>query len=87
VELQPIIDTVDEVGNVERALYRVTLGRPDGTTSTVVPFALADLDDNDNNHSLCLDVTGTAMSVSFPAGHVVDPNGDLNPDTTVDVTR
>jgi hypothetical protein len=27
-----------------------------------------------------------ALSVSFPAGHVVDPNGDLNPDT-VEVTR
>jgi hypothetical protein len=77
----------NEVGDTERALYRVAIRRSDGTTATAVPFALADLDDNDNNHSLCLDVTGAALSVSFPAGHVVDPNGDLNPDTTVEVIR
>jgi hypothetical protein len=45
------------------------------------------LDDNDNNHRLCLDTTDSVLSVSFPAGHVVDPNGDLNPDTIVAVTR
>jgi hypothetical protein len=75
------------VGDPERALYRVTLRHPEGTRSEVVTFALADPDDNDNNHSLCLDVTDTALSVSFPAGHVVDPDVDLNPDTQVAVTR
>jgi hypothetical protein len=77
----------EEVGGTERALYRVRLQRPDGSRSDVVPFALADLDDNDNNHSLCLNVADKAVSVSFPAGHVVDPNGDLNPATEVAVAR
>ena len=53
----------------------------------VVEKRLADLDDNDNNHNLCLNVADRAASVSFPAGHVVDPNGDLNPATEVAVTR
>jgi hypothetical protein len=77
----------EEVGDAERALYRVSIRRSDGTTAIAVPFALADLDDNDNNHSLCLDVAGTARSVSFLAGHIVDPNGDLNTATAVEVTR
>jgi len=77
----------DEAGDAERALYRVTMRHSDGITSEVVPFALADLDDNDNNHSLCLDVVGTPLSVSFPAGHLVDPRGDLNPSTEVAVAR
>jgi hypothetical protein len=79
--------TGDEVGEAERALYRVTVQGPDGSRVDVEPFALADLDDNDNNHSLCLNVAGTALSVACPAGHVVDPNGDVNGDTRVDVTR
>jgi len=77
----------DEVGDTERALYRVSVQAPDGSTQDVVPFALADLDDNDNNHALCLDVAGTVLSISFPGGRVVDPNGDLNPATQVAVFR
>jgi hypothetical protein len=61
--------------------------RQDGSHGEVVPFALADLNDNDNNHSLCLKVSDTALAVSFPAGHVVDPNRDVNPQTEVAVTR
>jgi hypothetical protein len=34
-----------------------------------------------------LSVADRAVSVSFPGGHVVDPNGDLNPATQVAVTR
>jgi hypothetical protein len=45
------------------------------------PFALADLGDGDNNHLLCLDSQVDARIVSFPAGHLVDPNHDLNPNT------
>ena len=51
-----------------------------------MPFALGNLNDNDNNHDLCLDVEGTPVSVSFPAGYVTDPNGDLNPDTGAEIT-
>jgi hypothetical protein len=76
----------DEAGDAERDLYRVELVDAAGTTSTVVPFALADRDDGDNNHLLCLDVPGTPRQVFFPAGYLIDPNGDLNPDTTIAVT-
>ena len=41
----------------------------------------------DNNHFLCLDTTTPATSVAFPAGHLVDPNGDLNADSKVMVRR
>ncbi len=75
----------DELGDAERALYRVTVERPDGSSDEIVPAALADLGDRDNNHLLCLDTSAPAVSVSFPGGHLVDPNQDLNPNTHVDV--
>ena len=75
----------DDPGDAERALYRVTVERADGSSDEIVPAALADLGDNDNNHLLCLDTSAPAVSVSFPGGHLVDPNQDLNPDTRVAV--
>ncbi len=75
-----------DAGDAERALYRVTVKRPNGSTDEIVPAALADLGDNDNNHLLCLDTSAPAVSVSFPGGHLVDPNQDLNPDTRVAVS-
>jgi hypothetical protein len=76
----------DEPGDVERGLYRVTVERGDGSRDEIVPAALADLEDRDNNHLLCLDTTDPAVSVNFPAGHLVDPNRDLNPDTHIAVS-
>lgn len=76
----------DELGDAERALYRVTVERPDGSRDEIAPAALADLGDRDNNHLLCLDTSAPAVSVSFPGGHLVDPNQDLNPDTQVAVS-
>ena len=75
----------EEPGDAERALYRVTVTHPDGSRQDVAPAVLADLGDNDNNHLLCLDITAPATSVTFPAGHLVDPNGDLNPDSQIAV--
>jgi len=75
----------DDAGDAERALYRVTVKRPDGSSDEIAPAALADLGDNDNNHLLCLDTSAPVVSVSFPGGHLVDPNQDLNPDTHVAV--
>ncbi len=77
----------DEAGDAERALYRVTVERADGTRDEIAPAALADLGDNDNNHFLCLDTADPAISVTFPAGHLVDPNRDLNPETGIAVDR
>ncbi len=77
----------DEVDDVERQLYKVTVEQADGSQIQATPFALGDLGDGDNNHRLCLDVEGAPKSVSFPGGHMTDPNEDLNPDTSIDVTQ
>ena len=75
----------DNSADIVRALYRVTVERPDGSLEEVAPMALAELGDRDNNHFLCLDTTDPAVSIAFPAGHLTDPNLDLNPDTRVSV--
>ncbi len=72
-----------EPGRAERQLYRVTVSGSQGTTRDVVPIALADLGDGDNNHLLCLDTTDTPVAVAFPAGIFTDPNDDLNPETSI----
>jgi hypothetical protein len=77
----------DPAGDAERVLYRVTVERADGTREEIAPAALADLGDGDNNHHLCLGTTDPAVSVAFPAGHLVDPNQDLNPDTRIEIDR
>ena len=53
----------------------------------IVPFAVADLRDGDNNHELCLDTTAKPLRVEFPAGLMTDPIEDLNPATSIDVTH
>ena len=76
----------DEIDETEMALYRVTLRKPDGAVVEVSPMAVGDLGDNDNNHELCLDVEGTPLAVSFPAGFLTDPNEDINPETSATVS-
>ena len=68
----------DEPAGAERILYRITVDPRDGVKEEITVAALADLGDNDNNHLLCLNATSPATMVTFPAGHLVDPNGDLN---------
>ncbi len=75
-----------EIDDQERQLYRVTVKQADGTVATVTPIAIGDLNDNDNNHELCLDVDGEPLRVFFPAGALTDPNEDLNPDTEITVS-
>ncbi len=76
-----------EPGDAERALYRVTVRAQDGALREVKPMALADLGDGDNNHLLCLDTNDKPISVAFPAGVLIDPNRDRNPETSVSVTN
>lgn len=71
----------------ERALYQITTINTGGSTRIITPFALADLNDGDNNHLLCLDTTDIATSVFFPGGYLVDPRKDLNPDTTISLSK
>ena len=75
-----------EIGAAEARMYRVTLQQADGIIVTAAPMAVADLNDSDNNHELCLGVPGTPQSVFFPAGALTDPNEDLNPDTEIAVS-
>ncbi len=75
----------DEPGDAERKLYRVVVKRGNGSSDEINPVALAELGDGDNNHFLCLDTSDPAVAISFPAGHLVDPNKDLNPDTHIEV--
>ena len=76
----------DEVDDVERLAYRVFVASEDGQPQQVVPFAIADLGDGDNNHELCLDVDAPAVRVEFPANLLTDPREDLNPATAVTVS-
>lgn len=76
----------DEIDETEMGRYRVSIRQADGTPIDVTPMAVGDLNDNDNNHELCLDVEGEPLSVSFPAGFLTDPNDDLNPDTSISVS-
>ncbi len=71
----------------ERKLYRVTTVRADGITVEITPFALADLQDGDNNHLLCLDTTDLVKTVFFPEGYLTDPREDLNPDTMITLSQ
>ncbi len=76
----------DEIDEQEMQLYRVSVRKADGSIAQVTPMAVGDLNDNDNNHELCLDTDAEPMSVLFPAGALTDPNEDLNPDTEVAVS-
>ena len=78
---------VEQLSSSAVGLGEDPAARLDGSRAEVTPSGLADLDDSDNNHNLCLNVADRDVSVSFPAGHVVDPNGDVNPATEVTVTR
>lgn len=75
----------DPADDVERKLYKVTTQTEESEKAYVTPFALADLNDGDNNHLLCLDTIDKVSSVYFPAGFLTDPREDLNPATSVTV--
>ena len=74
-----------EIDDVERQAYRVTMSLGDEGETELVPFAIADLGDGDNNHELCLDRPGLPLPVDFPPGLLTDPREDLNPATSVEV--
>jgi hypothetical protein len=51
----------------------------------VVPIAVGDLGDRDNYEHLYLDTEASVLRVSMKSGLLMDPRGDSNPDTTVEV--
>jgi len=58
---------------------------PAGGIGTRLKGAAAGLDTVCLHPSLCLGTGDTPVSVAFPAGVFVDPNEDLNPETSVAV--
>lgn len=74
-----------EIDAIERAAYRVTTSFGDEGERELVPFAIGDLGDGDNNHELCLERAGLPLQVDFPGGLLTDPREDLNPQTSIEV--
>jgi hypothetical protein len=72
-----------ELSDRERLLFKVILLGEDGAEIEVVPAALADLNDPDNVIDLCLDQPGRPVRIVFPAGAVIDPRDDPNPETVL----
>jgi len=69
--------------NTDAARYHVAVRTADGSIHEVSPDALADVNDNDNYHQLCLATTDPAAAVRADPGAFVDPNGDPNPATNL----
>lgn len=55
-------------------------------SGSIKPFALGDISDRDNYVHLCLGNSEAAHELRFAAGILADPNGDLNPQTSVAVS-
>lgn len=75
-----------EVMQNEWRRYKVALRTGERQIVMVSPFAVGDLNDGDNNHELCLNKEGEPLSVRFPGGFLIDPNGDVNETTSVSVS-
>jgi len=76
-----------EVTQQEWKRYTVAMRTEDGRIELVKPFAVGDLNDQDNNHELCLNQIGKPLAVRFPAGLLIDPNNDVNEATRIRVNR
>lgn len=76
-----------EVSPQEWKRYTVAIRTEDRRIKFVEPFAVGDLNDQDNNHELCLDLTGKPLAVRYPAGLLIDPNNDVNEATRIRVKR
>ena len=77
----------EELEEADWKAYRVVVETEDGSETEVSPDAVADLGDGDNNHLLCFFREVEPRAVHFPGGLVIDPNGDLNAATSVEVSR
>jgi hypothetical protein len=73
-----------ELGDNELKDFTVTLVKGLDTIK-VKPFKLADLRDNDNNIDLCLKQTGIPILVDANENIAIDPNGDKNPKTKIEI--
>ena len=74
-----------EISDNDKDLYRITVKTTNGVIKVITPSSIADLNDGDNNHFLCLDTDMKLLNISFPEGYLVDPNQDPNPATQIDI--
>ena len=81
------LPTGEEVSNNDKDLYRITVIGANGINKVISPASIADLNDNDNNHHLCLDTDLEPINISSPEGYLIDPNQDLNPASQIDVIK
>ena len=73
--------TGNEVGAAVTRAYRLTYSHR-GTTVTVAPLEIGDLNDGDNMHDLsfpAIPAGAKLLTITLPGRHVEDPNGDPNP--------
>lgn len=73
-----------ELGDNELKAFQVTIVNGKDTIK-VHPYKLADLKDNDNNLDLCLKEKGIPIFVEADAGIAIDPRGDTNPKTQMEI--
>jgi len=74
----------EELGANELQNFDVYL-QVEGDTIVAHPFKLADLRDNDNNIDLCIDEEGIPLKVSVKVNTAIDPRGDANDFTSMEV--
>ncbi len=72
-----------ELADEQRNRMHVLLEGESENSSWVIPFALGDLQDGDNNVDLCLDLSGVPLQVRVESNTVTDPINDYNPETSV----
>lgn len=78
----------DEIGPEEWAGYQVFSNDDSGGLFAERPFAVGDLNDNDNNHELCMNTQMDWADVAYTLPYLVDPNGDRNSsDETVSISN
>ncbi|MGB1123674.1 MAG: PEP-CTERM sorting domain-containing protein [Phycisphaeraceae bacterium] len=75
----------NEVTEQEWSQYVLSGTDAFGNPIDLTPIAVGDLNDNDNNHLLYFDQAITPETLFLPGGLVIDPNGDVNPNTSIAV--
>lgn len=73
-----------EIGGAELSHFHIKLVHENDTIE-VMPFQIADLNDNENNIDLCIKEVGIPIAVKADENIAIDPNDDLNPATEMKV--
>ena len=73
-----------ELGKNELTAFEIMVVNGRDTVLTH-PFAIADVNDNDNNIDLCLKEKGLPLMVKVDEGIAIDPRNDPNPKTEITI--